>query len=100
MTCQSEKRLQSKQQSNYYSKRGIEPPQAMTRGEVHLAFFLLVQLDILAPTCWIIYGNERGSLSRLMVATQQVGEKNEMELKQGMADYGLMHRKRWLNPMP
>jgi hypothetical protein len=35
-----------------------------------------------------------------MVATQQVGEKNEMELKQGMADYGLMHRKRWLNPMP
>jgi hypothetical protein len=52
----------------------------MTGGEVHLDSFLLLKLDILAPTCWIIYGNERASLSRLMVATQQVGEKHEMWL--------------------
>jgi hypothetical protein len=47
----------------------------MTEGEVHLAFFLLQELDILAPTNWIIYANE-------------------------MAHYGLIRRKQWLHPMP
>jgi hypothetical protein len=35
-----------------------EPPQAMTRGEVCLASFFLLELDAVAPSCWIIYGNE------------------------------------------
>jgi hypothetical protein len=42
-----------------YSKRGLsEPPQAMTEGEVCLASFLLLELDVRAPSCCFIYGNE------------------------------------------
>jgi hypothetical protein len=35
-----------------------EPPQVKTRGEVHLASFFLLELDIGAPSYRIIYGNE------------------------------------------
>jgi hypothetical protein len=30
----------------------------MTEGEAYLAFFLLLELNIKAPSCCIIYGNE------------------------------------------
>jgi hypothetical protein len=35
-----------------------EPPQAMTRGEAHLASFFLLKSDIGAPSYRIIYVNE------------------------------------------
>jgi hypothetical protein len=31
----------------------------MTKGEAYLAFFLLLELAVGAPSCYFIYGNER-----------------------------------------
>jgi hypothetical protein len=56
------------QHCNDYSKCGLsEPPQAMIEGEACLAFFLLLELDVGAPSCCFIYGNEG-----------QVWENNDM----------------------
>jgi hypothetical protein len=49
----------------------------MTGGGTFQAFFLLPELAIGAPSYCFIYGNER-SLSRLMIATHQVGGKDDM----------------------
>jgi hypothetical protein len=44
---------------------------------------------------------QKQSVSRLTVATQQVGGKDDMgAIYQGCLDSGLTHRKLWLHPMP
>jgi hypothetical protein len=61
----------------------------ITEGEVCLASFFLLELNVGDPSLLHHLWQRRARLSRLMVATEQVWENNEMGLRQGKGDYDL-----------
>jgi hypothetical protein len=78
MTLGSKKDYKASSITTFFLAWLEQPPKVMTRGEACLAFLFMLKLAVGAPSYCFIYGNEMASLSRLMVATQQVWENNYM----------------------
>jgi hypothetical protein len=74
----------------------------MTRGEACLTFLFLLELTVQGSILLHHLLQRKASLSRLMVATQQVGgENNDMwAFRQGKADCGSDLQKAMVHPMP
>jgi hypothetical protein len=66
-----------------------EPPQAMTEGEAYPAFFVLLELDVEAPSYYNIYGNEGQTWVELWLVHNKCGKIMTWGFRQGKADCGL-----------
>jgi hypothetical protein len=102
MTPRSKEDYRARQHHNIYYRRGLDGLHRRCRGRGLPRFLPLVRTGLLdsirlLDDLW----QRRTSLSKLMVATQQVEGKDDMRaIQQGRLDTGFTCRKWWLQPMP